>query len=636
MLPSLLPNYSHFSSFAAGLFTAVISIGIGRIMGLRRAEIALVGGWGVAAIATVFFGTLTNLSLSIIMAALGVAGCCGVLVEAIRIPRGRGRLEYRQLLQVFILGIPLLFFLEGMNSVGWDDFSHWLPNLTYLCQHGHFPSLAMPAASHHAAYPYASAIIGYSVFLMTGQIPENVAILWNAILILAAAASTSKVLHANFLSAAPGAPEEKLFSWAISALSLCLVGLLCPSFVSKIVFCNMTDSGTGALLVVLTAICYDWFHSSGENKVSLAFAFSLCASAFVDLRQTNFVLLMLLAAGVGFSAFWNRRVRQPPSLMVCLIALGPPVFIWFLWNRYATLEIPGGAFGLLPIRQWHWHELPSTIESMFKVMFEKFLFFAVELYVVLRTFWVFLKRKPILPEVCSVLIVTSVLIAGNTGFLFFTYLAGNFASIEAATAASFWRYAGQTGPVMMLAVLSSLPQLSFLNRPWRLQLLIAFALIYPIISVRFYRDDLRTSVPILRAIAAQADKIIPAGQPVALVDLSGNGFATLIMQYQFQQDSNVLGMPPRKTIIVASAFGIAGQSLTKLQLEKQPYAVLADGSPDMARAFNYPVAYGCSYLFKSINNNSAPIQDWSLGRFPLENHGYSKSTGPSEDCITKN
>ena len=52
--------------------------------------------------------------------------------------------------------------ISRYEQIAWDDFTHWLPNLAYLCVYDHFPTLAEPSLSKHAAYPYGLALPGFA------------------------------------------------------------------------------------------------------------------------------------------------------------------------------------------------------------------------------------------------------------------------------------------------------------------------------------------------------------------------------------------------------------------------------------------------------------------------------------------
>ena len=78
MSPSLWPDLAHLPVWAVVVCIALVCIGIGSWVGARRAETALVAGWGVAGAATAIVGTLLMSGLGWVMLALGVAGVLGL------------------------------------------------------------------------------------------------------------------------------------------------------------------------------------------------------------------------------------------------------------------------------------------------------------------------------------------------------------------------------------------------------------------------------------------------------------------------------------------------------------------------------------------------------------------------------
>src|SRR5271157_1181239 len=144
MHPSLIPDVAQLTALISCVLVALLCIGLGVWTGARRAETALIAGWGVAGFATVVAGTLTSIGLSRVMAVLAVAGAFGLVRAAMRLRSRRACFQIAELLHVVVLALPFAAGIAGVEVVGWDDFSHWLPNLTYLCVHDHFPSLVHP------------------------------------------------------------------------------------------------------------------------------------------------------------------------------------------------------------------------------------------------------------------------------------------------------------------------------------------------------------------------------------------------------------------------------------------------------------------------------------------------------------
>src|SRR3954447_1225883 len=159
MNATLIPSPAQLEVLLLTAIVAVLCIGIGLWTGARRAETALVAGWGVAALASIIVGTLTGVGLAWVMLALALAGSAGLA----RLALAPHRLQAAMLGRVVVLALPLIAGSAGVAPVAWDDFTHWLPNLTYLSLYNHFPSLAVPDVSHHAGYPYGLALPGFAI-----------------------------------------------------------------------------------------------------------------------------------------------------------------------------------------------------------------------------------------------------------------------------------------------------------------------------------------------------------------------------------------------------------------------------------------------------------------------------------------
>src|SRR5580698_3234265 len=133
MSARLFPDLSQLLALLLTALVGLLCIGLGLWTGTRRAEIALIAGWGVAALASLVLGTLTNIPLSAVAAVLGVAGAAGLL----RWNLNRDRAEVATIGRVSLLALPLIAGSAGAVPIAWDDFSHWLPNLTYICLNNH-------------------------------------------------------------------------------------------------------------------------------------------------------------------------------------------------------------------------------------------------------------------------------------------------------------------------------------------------------------------------------------------------------------------------------------------------------------------------------------------------------------------
>lgn len=628
MNPSLWPDLTHLPVWAVVVCIALLCIGIGSWVGARRAETALVAGWGVAGAATVVVGTLLVSGLGWVMLALAVLGVAGLF----RILAGSTAMRSAMLARVVLLALPLALCIEGMDITGWDDFSHWLPNLTYLSLHGHFPTLAQPSASVHAAYPYALALPGYGYFLLFNRVPADAALVWNFLLMLAAGAAVATVLLARLQA---NLPEHPLQSWAAAAIGLLIAGLAAPTFVAKIVFSNMADAPTASVLAAMGLLLFDWVTAArdkdAQGRAGAVWALAFAGVALIDLRQANAPLFAWLIFGCLLAGVTRPRwlgAREVASLALIILV---PFSVWYLWDHYATTQIPGGQFYILPFRGWRWALFPTTVHSIVRVMLSKCGLFGIILLITIRAVLSFRRTDELDAPSRAVLITAAVVCVANVAFLAFTYLAADFNEGEAAAAVSFWRYATQTGPIAVLGFVAGMP-LNWMQRipakPAAVALIV-LALVLPVATVKFYRFDLASSVPMLRDAGKTTAESLPPSAPITVVDLTGDGFAPLVVAYQIGQTDYARGLPARPFTVVANPAGISPAEAAKLHFDAAPYLWLTEGAPELRPILGVHLAAGCSYLLQRDAGRFVILKSWPLSRYlnTSERGSWSPATG---------
>jgi len=626
--PGLWPDLAPLPALLCVLVVAALAIGLGFLAGARRAETALIAGWGVAGLATVVVGTLSYARLEPVMLVLGLAGLGGLVTAGVAAARGAPALRCGLFGRAMLLSMPLFAGIESMPASGWDDFSHWLPNLAYLSLHGHFPTLAAPAVSHHAAYPYGLALPGFAVFLMRGRIAEDAALTWNVLGMVAAGACIAAVLEVRL-------PRTRATAWAAAAIGVLLGGLACPSFVPKIALSNMADSPSGSSLAVMASLVFDWWHEPERRaRDRIAITLGCCGVALVNLRQSNFALFLLGLIGLALAAALVRP-RPDGGLATLALSVPLPLLAWRLWSRYAGAEMPGGEFVILPIAAWHWAGFGQTLVSMLRTMLAKIGLFALILAVAVRTALALRRRDLLTPAQRALLLVATTLCVGNIGFLAFTYLAADFGADEAAAAASFWRYSGQTGPLAVLALLAVMP-LGWAKRLFGTRgawVPVGLALLLPIATVRVYRHDLTSPVTALRRIALDIDATVPRGAPIRLVDLKGPGFAPVVIAYQLRLDA--VGQPMREMTSVSNGHGFSATAASRLSFAGTRYLWLADGAPEMQAIFGVPLQAGCSYLMQAKGAGFALLSAWQLpaSMRPVNSRGWSVVGGTAGPLV---
>ncbi len=635
MSPSLLPDLAHLPVLAVLIAVALLCIGIGMWFGARSAETALIAGWGVAGAATVVVGTVTAIPMSWAMLLLGVIGIAGIGRMIAGALRAQPIMQFGMAGRVGLLALPLAAGLESMDATGWDDFSHWLPNLAYLCIHSHFPTLAEPSASIHPAYPYGLALPGYAYFLLLGSVRDNAAIIWNLIMLVAAGAAVATLLLTRLQRGFPEPAAGRALPWATAAIGLLVAGLACPSFVAKIVFSNMADGTTAAVLAVLGLLVFEWVSAIRDadprrrNRIALVLAFA--SVALIDLRQANAALLAWLVFGCLLAGCLRRPRFGVGDLASLAIVVLLPLVIWSLWNRYAVHQMPGGQFAFLPYSDWHFAEFPDTLCNILHVMLTKGGLFALILLICIRAALTFRARDELDAPSRVVLVSAAVVSLCNIAFLTFTYLAADFSVSEARAAATFWRYAGETGPSAVVGFVAAMP-LAWLRRVPMVPatvVLVGVTLLAPIAAIGLYRYDLVSPIPVLRHASEATVADVPPTAPIQIVDMTGNGFGALVVAYQIAAADYARGSPARKTPITSRTAGIPPQDAANIDLAATPYVWLVEGAPEMDRLFGVRLSAGCSYLLQRQAAGFSIVAGWPFSRFMRNDQraGWSSATG---------
>ena len=412
-----------------------------------------------------------------------------------------------------------------------------------------------------------------------------------------------------------------MLPWATAAIGLLIAGLACPSFVAKIVFSNMADGTTGAVLAVLGLLVFEWVAAIRDgdarrrNRIALVMAFA--SVALIDLRQANAALLAWLVFGCLLAGCLRRPRFGIADLASLAIVVLVPLVIWSLWNRYAIEQMPGGQFAFLPFGDWHWAEFPDTLRNVVHVMLTKGGLFALILLICIRAALAFRARDALDAPSRVVLVTAAVVSLCNIAFLTFTYLAADFSVQEARAAATFWRYAGETGPLAVVGFVAAMP-LAWLRRVPMVPAMVALvgaALIAPIAAVGLYRYDLVSPIPVLRHASEVTAAEAPPAAPIHIIDMTGNGFGALVVAYQIAAADYVRGSPARKTMITSRTAGIPPQDAAKIDLAAAPYLWLVEGAPEMDHLFGVRLSAGCSYLLQRHATGFSIVAGWPFSRF---------------------
>lgn len=591
----LLPDWSHLISGVGIGLVGLACIGLGFLVGARRPAIALVAGWGICGLVTVALGTIASIPLDILAVGLGIAGLAG-LVRA-----GVVGFEDRALVsegRLFLLSIPLLLLVAAMSPSQYDEFSHWLPNLAYLSAYDHFSTAAVPNdLSDWPGYPSGLALPAYAVSLMTGQLAESGAIVWNALLLIAAGCTITRIMVLR-LKAVGGGLDRRPIPWSLAIFGVLLGGLLSPSFVPKIALTNYGDNAaTVVIAVILGLVLEAEFAEPAQRRRRLAVA-GWCAAALVNIRQDSLVLFVLLIIGIALALLSRAIVdEERPRARDYLLLLPAPLVTTLLWRHYVSREMPGGDFSILPFSQWHWALMPATLREMGHVAMNKSGMFVLLLVVSATAIVALAMPRRFTPLQRFALVAGAAVALGNIAFLTFAYLAAGFADGEVRSAASFWRYATHGGQALVLAGIVLIPTKWLrdgrLSRPG-VALLVLVTLSLPLATAKFLRFDLQAHTAYLRTAGREIATRDKDARQIVLIDENGDSSNLNQVRYQvLVADQIGRSKPPALDRfyngIDPGAISAIGQA---------DYVWVYEGTPDLSALTSLPLEGKTSYLLK--------------------------------------
>jgi hypothetical protein len=589
----ILPNLAQLMVLAALTVVVLLIMGLGRLVSGRLGPAAaMVAGWGAAVLVFIVTGTLTALPFGVIAACLAAPSLVGLglLVR----DHSWGDPAWCRAGRILVLSVPLILVVVGMRVSQWDELAQWLPNTQFLIAHHRFPSAALPnPGSTLPGYPYALPLVGYVTSLLPGGSSDRTGLLFNLLLLLAAAWTIADIIAERRNAAARSEPS-KLTEWGMAAGALIAAIPLNPSFVPKLVFSNYSDSATACMLAMTAVIGTRWIAAMLEQRPErrgLAVACACAATALIGLRQANLVLFLLLAVGFALAALPEARWLGRRALSGLLIL---PLLTAFLWQRYTAAELPTGTMTMLPFAQWHFEQLGDTLRSMLGVVVGKGGLFGL-LTALLILAAMTLLRPGLLDKTARMLCrITAFVFVGYMGFLLFAYIS-TFNDYEGLHAASFWRYSTHLGMIGVVSATAAVVPY------WRLRprlqcglaaIAIAIVLILPAAAVKRLRFDIvHPHDGYLLAVARDIGATLPAGARVELVDLHHDGSNLQLMRYKLLFGRRSDGSLPELSVTAQT-----GISQAMKDPENDFYVWLDEGGPEMRDLFGIDLPAAASYL----------------------------------------
>lgn len=578
--PHLLPNLLQIEQLAALIVVAAGFILIGaslRVLtgrselpsqGLVSAD--LVVGWGAVVGLFVMVGSFTDVAFTHVAVLVGVWAVVG------------GAWAWRQgalathgvWLKILVLLIPLLAVTATLTPSENDDFSQWLPNLRYLLLVDHFPGPHWPASdSVFPAYPYATALVGYLVSLMTGQLSATAVDHFNVLLL----GGLGLLINDQWESS-----EPRKSGWRRLGFALALATLLCPSFVARLVLSNYVDCATSITLAFAAVLTWRLVASQTAPKSGDIIQAAVAMAILILAKQANLVLLAACLGGIGIACLphLGRLVRLA-------IPLGCAAIAYLAW-RHVVQGIGGGEMPMAPFAHWQWGVLPETLSNMGKVMINKSGYFALAL--VLVGFAVPLRRSN------PMVMVFAATFLGFTFFLTWVYLAV-YIGYEGRSAASFWRYHTQLGGLQMVAAAALLGHfrtrlLTWVSprfSAWGGGFLVVVLCIGPVLGAKHVRFDINPSKDHVRQAVLSMGDLVPKGSRLLVADPDGNGFFNNFVRWYLGFQA-----PYADGVSVFTPPGSLAQTIAN---EKITHIYAISASPELEAVLGQAIPTGGTSLF---------------------------------------
>lgn len=365
----------------------------------------------------------------------------------------------------------------------------------------------------------------------------------------------------------PASHDWRPVSWTLAALALILATYANPIFVRKIVLMANPDTATSVGLAFLGIVAWqlmERLRAGDERILPWALQFSFLALLFVNMKQPNLVILLILFASMAVGALfgtqksWRQLARWTPLLLI------PAIISYGLWRYFLSTTFALNEASLLPFSQWQYENIPAILRSMYANVIKKAGYFGIMF--VLAGWAIWHLRKPRNDFDRLAMLATGVFLGWN-GFLFFLYFA-HWTGHASTGASSYWRYntfIGYFGYAVAVYGIARLvcqghlqPLFDRLAR-YRLtvsrkrlgQLVVAIAIVMPVVTAPYLRFDREQPKPYLRKIGIELGETLPKGTRV-LVHIPGDaGDYATVMQYfgnRYRLDMSVAPAPIVPTI----------------------------------------------------------------------------------------
>lgn len=432
------------TALLATLAVLAVCVLLGSINGPGGKASDLVVGVGFAGGLLAVWG-VAGLNLSFGAGLIGVAALGGVALAW-----RNGKLPGGLLWATLLVLVPFLLIASQAIATMWDDYFHWLPNAAYVWRNDHLPGPGMPESlSKWPAYPYTMPFIVAFASKLAGRFMESAGPVANVAFLGAFGAMVVE-------TALEGRWVSRPVRWLAAAVGAGIATVVNPAFSHDVVHTSYADTATAVVVAVCGVVGVVTLNRVAEGRAAsgLAWRFGLVATALVNLKQANLVLLVLIVGSLGVvTARLGRRVVQGalPHLPTMVI---PPMALFVLW-RIQVARIPvtaetAGEMSFRSIATWNFDALGMIAYKVGSYMIAAPLFYVL-MYAATWMGLVALATARLDTPARRLLAVVALCWIGYNAFLLLVYL-GAMTKAEAEMAADYWRYAPHLGLMALAAV----------------------------------------------------------------------------------------------------------------------------------------------------------------------------------------
>ena len=613
------PSFSQLLGLVSILVLFFSFGGVGALVGGRErfAAVDVFAGWGLVTGAITIAGVVSPVPFTwFFYGVLALGGGAAIVVW--RRDRNAGLVpgSLDLMWRIVVLSLPLLVLVASMKASQWDEFSQWLPNALFLFRYDGFPSSDLPVSlSAFPAYPQSGAIMTYLTSRLSGFFVENAGGMANTVMLLCFAPVYLSVVVRGL---APDAGWNK--KWGYAAFGVLGVTVLSTVFVQKLIFTAYADTATAILLGVLGVLVWMILEDLATAKPAparLAWQFSLVSVLFINFKQTNPVLFVLLLAAAFLIVLRDPDIKVKNFLRLLPIMVIGPVAVYLAWRYHVGQHLVGREFRFQAYESWLLPQAFDILARMFLVASKKGAYFVMMAGVSLYGIWALFRFRGGFGRLA---ILVGCIFIGYNLFLYIMYITA-FGPYEGPRAASFWRYNTQLG---LLGCTAAAFGLAIMWRKFDIGqkvrnisggravlpgLAVILVLAVPFITAEALRFDVRPPKDHARMVGKYLADALPDNSIVAIIDPRGQGLASLLLQYEMV----FIPFPPKK-LRVSWRYRVQGKSpedfAADVRKKRITHAWVHEVIPGISAPFGLELAKYQSHLLEWTGEGWQLLKSW--------------------------